>query len=537
MNTKVYSYKTDVAIIGGGLAGIVTARELLDNNVKVIIIDRDIQDNFGGLAKESFGGIMLVDTPVQRKSGIKDNAELAYNDWLSYAQFDDEDVLPKMWAEKYVVESIPAIYEWLTGCGIKFLPIVNWPERGLFNPGNSFPRWHIVWGTGKGIIDSVLNSLNNHPNRSKLQIKFNHDVNELLFENGRVTGCCGMMNNQEFNVRADTTVIASGGICGGNLDFLKQNWTYTLGKIPDNPLNGSHRYADGKLHKAVKIIGGRLTHLDNQWLYAAGIPHPNPDRVQHGLSLVPPRSALWMNALGKRIGPIPLVGYTDTKYLVEQIFQQPGQYSWQIMNWKIATKELAVSGSEYMTAFSQKKKLKLLKDLLFGNKELVNRLINESKNIIVSDSVSDLVNKMNELSPDYKVDKQLLENEIHNYDIQIDRGKSFYNDDQLRWIANFRNYRGDRMRVCKFQKINDSKANPLIAIKEHIISRKSLGGIQTNLNSQVLNKISEPIDGLYSVGEAAGFGGGGIHGKGSLEGTFLGSCILTGRVAANSIVA
>jgi predicted oxidoreductase len=284
-------------------------------------------------------------------------------------------------------------------------------------------------------------------------------------------------------------------------------------------------------------LGGNITHLDKQWHYAAGVHHPAKRKAFDGLSLVPPRSALWMNALGQRIGPMPLVAYGDTRMLVESIVKQPGQYSWQVMNWKIAAKELAVSGSEHMIAFVKKSKLMLLKHILFGNNELVERLIRESPDdFVTADSLPELVQKMNEKSLyGLKVDLASMERDIKAYDDMIDRGPAYHNDDQLRRIANFRTYQGDKIRTSKFQKILDPKAGKLIAIREFILSRKSLGGIQTDLQCRVLRTDGNPIDGLYAVGEAAGFGGGGIHGLGSLEGTFLGSCVLTGRVAAKTI--
>ncbi|MCB1190528.1 MAG: FAD-binding dehydrogenase [Leptospiraceae bacterium] len=532
-------YQADVIIVGGGLAGISTAYELLDKNQKVILLDRDEEENFGGLAKKSFGGVMFVDTPLQRRLGIKDSPELALSDWESFAEFGEQDELPKLWAKFYVANSVSLIYEWLTKKSVSFLPLVNWPERGIFKPGNSIPRWHIAWGTGYGIIEGILKHLEKHPNRKNLQIYYNHKVEELIYSNQTITGCTGKIEitGEDFKATAANVVIASGGICGGDLSLVKKNWCKEWGSPPTTLLNGSHKYADGLLHKASEKIGANQTHLDKQWHYAAGINHPNAKTENEGLSLVPPRSALWLDATGKRFGPLPLVGYTDTRYLVEQICKSPAQYSWQVMNWKIAIKELAVSGSDYMTAFRYKKKLKLLHDVIFGNKELVNRLIKDSKDIVVANSIEELAKKMNHLSLNgFLIDQHQMEKDIQMYDDQINRGIHYFNDDQLRRIANFRTYRGDKIRTCKFQKINDKKAYPLIAIREFILSRKSLGGIQTNLKSQVLNKKGEVISGLYAVGETAGFGGGGIHGKGSLEGTFLGSCILTGRVAAQSIV-
>jgi predicted oxidoreductase len=347
-----------------------------------------------------------------------------------------------------------------------------------------------------------------------------------------------LSDGAEFRVEAGASVIASGGICGGDLSKVRANWYRPWGDAPELLLNGAHRFGDGLLHEAVDALGGRLTHLDKQWHYAAGVPNPDPQKEHDGLSLVPPRSALWFNALGERImNPGPLVPYTDTRHLVRSILEQPGKYSWQVMNWKIAIKELAVSGCDYMTAFRFKKRLAIVKDVLFGNKALVERLIAECPdNIVVADSIEDLAAKMTAKNHyGLEVDPVRLAGDVRAYDQQIEMGPAFHNDEQLRWIASYRQYRGDRIRTCNFQRIDDRGARPLIAIKEFILSRKSLGGIQTDLSCRVQDDQGSPIPGLYAVGEAAGFGGGGIHGKGSLEGTFLGGCVLTGRMAAQAI--
>lgn len=540
MSNNGRDYRTDVIVVGGGLAGMVTAYELLDLNKQVLILERDTQDKFGGLAKESFGGIMMVDTPLQRRNGIKDSPELALSDWHSYAQFDEDAIWPRRWAELYVNRSRDVIHDWLANRKVTFLPVVNWPERGLFKPGNSVPRWHIAWGTGYGIIEAIENHLDAHPNRKNLTICFDHQVNELDVTNGAITGCHGVIEGtgETFSAQGQAVVAAAGGMCGGDLSKVKQHWYKPWGDPPPNLLNGSHRYADGKIHDCIEKIGGNITHLEKQWHYAAGIHHPDADAGMDnkGLSLVPPRSSLWMNAEGRRImSPFPLVGYTDTRHLVEQVLLQPGQYSWNIMNWKIAIKELAVSGSEHMKAFRNRDKIKLVKDVLFGNSELVNRLINESDDIVTADNLDDLISRMNSLDNTHKVDGDLLKADIKAYDDHITRGKAFHNDDQLRRIANFRTYRGDRIRMCKFQKIDDPKARPLIAVRQFILTRKSLGGVQTDLFCRALTPSGDVIPGLYAVGENAGFGGGGIHGKGSLEGTFLGACVLTGRIAAQAI--
>lgn len=527
-------YQSDVIIVGGGLAGIAAAFELLDRNLKVLLLERDEAQKFGGLARESFGGVMLVDTPLQRRSKIADSPELALSDWQRVAHFGEDDIWPKHWAETYTSNSIEMIYEWLTERSVTFLPLVNWPERGMFATGNSVPRWHIAWGTGKGLVEALLQHLDAHPQRANLKIYFNHRVEHLLQSGGVLSGCSGKLEggDDEFTAQADVVLLTSGGICGGDLSLVRKHWYQPWGQPPKTLLNGSHRFADGMLHEAAAALGGQTTHLDKQWHYAAGIHHPKlPDK---GLSLVPPRSALWLNAQGKRIGPPPLIGYTDTRYLVEQICKEPGQYSWQVMNWKIAIKELAVSGCDYMTAFRDRNKLRLALDLLFGNRELIRTLIRDARDVVVAQSLPELVTAMNALDNEFEVDCERLQDEVRSYDAQIDRGERFFTDDQLRRIANFRTYRGDRLRTCKFQKIDDTKARPLIAIREHILSRKSLGGLKTDQACRVLDHAGEPIPGLFAAGEAAGFGGG-FHGVGALEGTFLGGCILTGRIAGQAI--
>jgi len=531
------TYKADAAITGAGLAGIATAFELLERGKKILLIDKDKRERFGGLARESFGGVCFVGTPHQKRLGIKDSPELAYSDWQRFACFGDNDHWPRAWAKFYCENSLDYIFHFLRRKKIRFLPIVNWAERGLFQPGNSVPRWHIAWGTGVEIISRLIDALEEHPKRQNLELLFEHEVKGIETVGGRVTGVVGtdLASGTEFRVMAEV-VIAPGGICGGDLSKVRANWCRQWPQ-PQILLNGAHRYGDGLLHDKVAALGGNLTHLDKQWHYAAGVHHPAGRKVLDGLSLVPPRSALWMNALGKRIGPLPLISYTDTRWLVESILRQPGGYSWQVLNWKIAVRELAVSGSDYMLAFTRKSKPLLLKHLLLGDNELVERLIEECReDFVAADSLPELVKKMNERSLyGLRVDLPTMERDIGEYDAMIDRGSAFFNDEQLRRIGSHRSYWGDRIRTCKFQKILDAGARPLIAIREFILSRKSLGGIQTDLKCRVVNKDGVPIDGLYAVGEAAGFGGGGIHGLRSLEGTFLGSCILTGRVAGNTI--
>jgi uncharacterized protein len=530
-------YHADVIVAGGGIAGIVTALELLEFGKKVLIIDRDSEENFGGLAKESFGGIFFVDTPQQRKSGIKDSPELAFDDWCSVADFEETDVLPKTWAKNYVYHCTSQVYDWLRKQGISFFPVVHWVERGLLKRGNSVPRFHMVWGTGFELTKVLIDKLMSHSKANdNLKVLFRHKVIEILISGQIVTGVKGIdeETGNAFEAFGDSTVIAAGGM-GGNIEKVKAHWYKPWGEPPAVILNGSHPFALGDLHDEVERKKGRITHLDKNWHYAAGVHHPRSKRKGHGLSLVPPKSAIWLDYTGKRFGPMPLITGYDTRFLVKQISIQKKKYSWQVLNMKIADKELAISGAEFNKAIREKSWIGFLKTIIFGNKALVQDMLTNCIDFVSDDTLEGLVKKMNALTGTDDVKLNQVKKAVEEYDAQIERGRKLFNDEQLRRIAHARQYKGDKARTCKFQKIVDPKAGKLIAIREFILSRKTLGGIQTNLKSRVMDMNGKPIKGLYAVGEVAGFGGGGMHGKGSLEGTFLGGCIFTGRIAAYSI--
>jgi predicted oxidoreductase len=532
----------DVAIIGGGLAGISAAIELLDQNLKIAIIDRDSEQNFGGLAMQSLGGMTLVNTPIQRLNGIHDSPETALRDWHACARFSEHDHWPRQWAELYVNRSVDDIYNWLKPRGIRFFPVPHWVERGEFGDGNSLPRYHIVWGTGQHLMRTLINELKSHPNSSNITYLFDHKAELLLKIKQAIGGLRGVheKTGEPFEVEAAIVLVASGGI-NGDIERVRQEWDQTWGQPPEHLLNGAHRYADGTLHDAVTKIDGRVTHLDQMWNYAAGIHHPQPRVPKEGLSLIPPKSALWLDATGKRFGPLPLVTGFDTHNICKRIALDPYGYSWQVMNWKIALKEIAVSGAESNTAFRDRRILQLARDIFLGNHQLLEYLVAECEDVVTANSLEELVEKMNQLNTASQtvgkgtVVLENIQQAIHRYDAQIDLGEGFHNDDQLRRIAQVRHWRGDRSRTCKFEKIMEKKSMPLVAIREFIVSRKSMGGIQTDLESRVLSSGGQPIAGLYAAGEAAGFGGGGINGLKSLEGTFISNCILNARMAARSI--
>lgn len=537
---KINNYQSDVVIIGGGIAGIATAIDLLDSDKKIIIIERDFKKNFGGLAKESFGGMFFVNSPFQRFSKINDNESQAKKDWFSFAEFDKNEIWGKEWANDFI-ESNQKVYDWVRSKKVKFFPVVHWVERGLDVPGNSVPRFHMVWGTGHGLIEALLNHLKSHSNYKNLQIYFQHKAEDFQIENNKIVAINGINEKDQthFSVKAENFVIATGGI-NGSMEKVREHWHQEWHTPPKVILNGSHHFSDGIIHDKVKEIGGNITNLDLMWNYAAGIPHPFPKRENHGLSLVPPKSALWLNYKGERMGPTPLVTSFDTRYLVTKICEQEKQYSWQILNKKIAYKELAVSGSEFNDGIKEKKLLKFLLSVIKGNKKLIKTLEKDSPNYITANSIEELVKKMNELTGTNDIKIDTLKKSIESYDTNFELGKDLREDQQIKRIMQAREYSGDKKRTLKPQKLDQKKNYPLIAIREFILSRKSLGGIQTNLQSQVLkkpssNKKQEAFDNLYAVGEAAGFGGGGAHGKRALEGTFLATCIFTAQKAAKHI--
>jgi predicted oxidoreductase len=526
--------RSEVVIIGGGIAGIVCALELLDAGRRVLLLDRDEEANFGGLAKESFGGMFFVDTPEQRRAKVADSVDLALEDWRAFAEFDPEDHWPQRWAEYYVHHCTALGYRWLKALGIRFFPVPHWVERGLHTRGNSAPRFHLVWGTGQRLVEVLVRKLRAHPQRVRLELRFGHRVERLLNANGAVIGCAGRMERDgaEFEAHGDCVVIAAGG-ANGAIDRVKANWHRDWGTPPATILNGSHRFADGRLHDAAGRLGARITHMDRMWNYAAGVHHFQPRKPGHGLSLVPPRSALWLDARGERILP-PLVTGFDTRDLVTQVSTRPGGHSWQLLNRRIALKELAVSGAEFNPSIRDRRWLAFLRDVVLGNRWLYDRLTQNCVDFVLADSIEALVEKMNALAGNTAIDAARLRATVEGYDAAVARGAP-WQDEQLRRIDALRGYRGDRIRTARSQRLLDPGALPLVAIREFVISRKSLGGIRTDLACRVLDAQDAPLGGLYAIGEAAGFGGGGVHGLRALEGTFLGGCVLTGRAAAAAI--
>lgn len=531
--------QTEVLILGGGIAGLVTALELLRGGRRVTLIEQGDERRLGGMAREAFGGIFLVDSPIQRRAGIRDSIALAERDWRSVAGFDANDQWPQAWLDAYLhaADRNGWLPHWFREQGLRFFPVVNWVERGLYVPGNSVPRFHLLWGTGQHLVIRVLTKLAPYRASGQFQVQLGQRCLSLTRTAGNVDGCRtrNVRDGSEQLWRADQLVLASGGFCG-DIERVRRQWPLDLGEPPSDLLSGALAGCDGHLHDAAAEVGARLTHIRNFWSYAAGVADPRPDLPSHGISLVPPRSALWVNAQGRRIGPEPMVSGYDTYRLVEQLCQQPGQYGWQILNRRIAIRELAASGSAHNEAFRDRRLLTFLKNVLLGNPALVDRFLRECPDFVTAGDLDSLSRAMQRVAGDNRLETDSLRMAVREYDGMNSRPKSLRNDDQLRRLADLRRYRGDRVRLVRRPLIEDPHGYPLIAIRTRVLTRKSLGGVQTDLGSRVLDRHDKPIPGLYAVGEAAGFGGGGIHGRRALEGTFLGAAIVTAKHAATAIL-
>ena len=528
---------SDVLVVGGGLAGLVTAIECLRGGLRVTVVDRDTRERFGGLALWAFGGMALVDTPVQRKMGLRDSPERAFEDWVRFGELPEDAHWPRAWARCYVEQSIPQIYDWVTAHGLNFMPAVNWVERGLLGNGNSLPRYHVLWGTSQLLTRRMIEALHQADTGGRLTLLHGHEVTQLDTQDGAVTGALALdhASGATVRLRAGAVVLAMGGINGSH-EQARANWV--AGRpLPATMLNGAHPFSDGKLHRLVQGLGGQVTNAGEMWNYAAGIPHPQPHFPGHGLSMIPCKSALWLDHTGRRIGPEPLLTGFDTHTLCQRVAAQAKPWTWHLLNWRIAAKELALSGAEHNQRVRDRQFLWFLKETLLGNHRLVRQMVAESAHILVADTLPALAAKMNALTGTNDVAPEVLQLTADAFDANFARKGSLMNDDQIRRLLHARLWPADRMRTCKPAPLQAPGTGPFMAVQLQLITRKSLGGLRTDLQSRVLDSADQPIPGLYCVGEAAGFGGGGASGVRSLEGTFLPGCILTARAAARSVVA
>lgn len=542
---------TDVIVVGAGVAGLVAATEIADAGRRVIVVDQEGEQSLGGQAFWSFGGLFLVDSPEQRRLGIKDSYDLALQDWMGTAGFDrDDDHWPKRWAEAYVAFAAAEKRDWLRAMGHRIFPVVGWAERGGYDAmghGNSVPRFHVTWGTGPGIVEPFERRAREAQKNGLLTFKFRHRVDTLVMTNGAVEGISGAVLEPDsaergksssrkvvgdFSLRAQAVIVASGGI-GGNHDMVRQNWPKRLGEPPKFMISGVPEHVDGRMISITEAAGARLINRDRMWHYVEGIRNWNPIWPRHGIRILPGPSSMWFDATGKRLPP-PLFPGSDTLGQLEYIMSTGYDYSWFILTQSIIKKEFALSGSEQNPDLTGKSwRMTIERATNKGAPAPVEAFKKNGADFIVRDNLADLVSAMNALAGSDLLKHDHIKAQIEARDREITN--PYVKDAQVMNLHNARRYIGDKLiRTAKPHRILDSAHGPLIAVKLNILTRKTLGGFETDLDSRVFGTSDEIIRGLYAAGEAAGFGGGGVHGYRSLEGTFLGGCLFSGRNAGRA---
>lgn len=558
MRKGTVAMDADVIVVGAGLAGLVAAHELTSRGRRVALVDQENAANLGGQAFWSFGGLFLVDTPEQRRLGIKDSFDLAWNDWQGSAQFDrvdDEDSWAVRWARAYVEFAAGEKRSWLAGHGISFLPTVGWAERGDLRAdghGNSVPRFHIAWGTGTGVVEPFVGHAKQAARDGLLTFYHRHQVDELVVEEGSVRGVRGTVLAEDrsargvpssrdrigdFELTAQAVVVTTGGI-GANHDIVRRYWPERLGTAPTEMVTGVPAYVDGRMLDISDRAGVRLVNRDRMWHYTEGLQNWDPIWPGHGIRILPGPSSMWFDALGRRLPDPCLPGY-DTLGTLKHLRTTEDiagyDHSWFILTQKIIEKEFALSGSEQNPDITSKDRKAFLRERVLGKGAPgpVDAFLRKGADFVTAPTLDQLVEKMNQLTEKPLLDAAEVRRQIEARDLQI--ANPYAKDSQVQGIRNARRYIGDRLgRVATPHRILDPAAGPLIGVKLHVLTRKTLGGIQTDLESRALGADGQPVDGLYAAGEVAGFGGGGVHGYNALEGTFLGGCLFSGRAAGRA---
>ncbi len=545
------SNDADVIIVGAGLAGLVAATELIDAGRKVIILDQEPEASLGGQAFWSFGGLFLVNTPEQRRLGIRDSHDLALQDWLGSAGFDrDEDLWPRRWAEAYVDFASGEKYAWLHAQGVRLFPLVQWAERGGYlatGHGNSVPRFHVTWGTGPGVIEPFVRRVRAGVQRGLVTLQFRHRVTELTISDGAIDGVHGEILEPDtaargvkssrvvvgdFTLHASAIIVTSGGI-GGNHELVRRNWPQSMGTAPRHMVSGVPDHVDGRMLEVVATSGGNIINADRMWHYPEGIYNFAPIWSKHAIRILSGPSPLWLDACGQRL-PIPLFPGFDTLGTTQHITSTGYDYSWFVLNQRIIEREFALSGSEQNPDLTGRSILKTLSRVLPGAPAPIEAFKKQGVDFIVRSTLPELVQGMNELTEQPLIKLADLERTIVERDRQITN--PYAKDAQITAIRGARVYIGDKLiRVAKPHRILDPAAGPLIAVRLSILTRKTLGGVETDLSGRVLQADGQPLPGLYAAGEVAGFGGGGVHGYRALEGTFLGGCLFSGRMTGRAV--
>jgi hypothetical protein len=545
---------TDVIVVGAGLAGLVAAAEAADAGRQVLLLDQEPEQSLGGQAYWSLGGLFFVNSPEQRRFRVRDSLDLAWQDWLGTAGFDrPEDEWPRRWARAYVEWAAGEKRAWLASMGHSVVPIVGWAERGghtASGPGNSVPRFHLTWGIGPGVVEPFERRVRAAAAEGRVTFAFRHRVDSLTVSDGTVDGVSGTILEPSavprgvpssrtaagsFEFHAQAVIVTSGGI-GGNQDLVRAAWPSRLGSPPARMLSGVPAHVDGRMIGITESAGGAVINRDRMWHYVEGIIDWNPVWPLHGIRILPGPSSLWLDAAGNRLPP-PLYPGFDTLGTLEYLRRTGYDHSWFILSKKIIAREIALSGSEQNPDLVSRDRRAILANRFSRVPGPVQAFLDHGEDFVTATDIRGLVTAMNKLTgSDPALDAAAIEREVRARDADITR--PFGKDFQANAIRRARAYLGDRLaRVAAPHALLDPSNGPLIAVRLHILTRKTLGGLHTDLSSRVLSPAGEPVPGLYAAGEAAGFGGGGMHGYRALEGTFLGGCLFSGRIAGRAAAA
>lgn len=543
----------DVIVVGAGLAGLVAATEAAERGLSVCVVDQEGERNLGGQAFWSLGGLFFIDSPEQRRMRVRDSLDLARQDWFGSAGFDrPEDHWPRRWAEAYLDFAAGEKREWLHRMGMRWFPVVGWAERGgglADGHGNSVPRFHVTWGTGPGVLAPFVKKAKLIAADGRLSFRFRHRVDRLDIADGRVTGVSGAVlasdpvqrgeessreEQGEFSLSAAAVIVSSGGI-GGNQELVRRNWPVErLGQPPQNMVCGVPAHVDGRMIAITEAAGGGVINRDRMWHYTEGVKNHDPIWPGHGIRILPGPSSFWCDANGDRLHAPAMPGF-DTLGTLKMLGERGSGYSWFILTKAIIKKEFALSGSEQNPDLTGKNMRLLLKRLGKEPPGPVRAFMERGEDFAVRDTLEELVPAMNAIAGNDRLDTNHIRRQIEARDREIENG--FSKDTQVTAIHGARRYLGDRlMRTAKPHRLLDPAMGPLIAVRLHVLTRKTLGGLHTDLETRVLDAGGEPVPGLYAAGEVAGFGGGGMHGYNALEGTFLGGCLFSGRVAGRSVL-
>ena len=540
----------DVIVVGAGLAGMVAAFHAAVRGRKVLLLDQEGPQSLGGQAWWSLGGLFMVNTPEQRRLGLKDSRALALSDWMGSAQFDrDQDEIPRQWAEAYLDFAAGPMRAYLHGLGMRWFPVVGWAERGgalAGGHGNSIPRFHITWGTGTGVVRPFADRVRAHGN---ITLGFRHRVSGLVIEGDEVKGVHGVILApddaprgastsreavEDFTLRAGAVVLTTGGI-GGNHDMVRDYWPRDrLGMPPGQMVSGVPDYVDGQMQLVAERAGASVINTDRMWHYCEGLRNWDPIWPNHGIRILPGPSSLWFDADGNRLEPPFFPGF-DTLGTLKRILATGHSHSWFILTQKIIEKEFALSGSEQNPDLTSGRLSAVLKERLGkGATAAVEAFKEQGADFVVAPDLRQLVEGMNRINPGPELRFDHIKAQIEARDGQV--LNKVAKDAQVTAIRAARAYLGDKLiRTAKPHPILDPKAGPLIGVRLNVLTRKSLGGIHTDLQGRVLRSDGQVFPGLYAAGEVAGFGGGGYHGYNALEGTFLGGCIFSGKVVGEAL--